>query len=490
MKRLYLILLLLPILVTGQDFEKIRDSLKIQYEYIGQLKNGIAEARTKKSKYTLLNKDGKQLFAPKYDYITIAEDGWTEAGIRHGKSMKRGYINKDGSLRIPIVYDLVFMPSTHEIFVTINGKMGVLDAAGNAVIPTEYDNLIDAASGYYFVEKSGASALFRKSEKLTDFIFTNSTRFKNGLSAVQLHDGSTTIIDTTGNRLFMPIKNHKITHLEKEYAIIVNQKHLYGTINLDGNSKIACKYERIEPTGDELIVTSAGLKGLTTQDGKELIPARFSIIYRAGNNFIVHDQNGERLVNRNNISVIPGTYDTLFWYKNQFVIAEIAGKNALFDETGKLLLPFEYSFCGLWLNIVFCNKDKNCYVLNLNNPKQPVELEDAENFKPSVNYLYQQNNTAIYINKGRFGIMSVNTNVLVPPIYDDLQQIENSDEFIAKRNGKYGIINTQGEVKQPLVYDSANVAKEVIILRRGKEKVHYVYPNNITVADFKNPSKL
>ncbi|MFP9099951.1 WG repeat-containing protein [Flavobacterium sp. RHBU_24] len=487
MKLICIVLLLIPALVAGQDFEKIRDSLKSEYEYIGRLINGVAEARSKKSQYTLLDKAGRQLFTPKYDYINITAYGWLEAGLRHGKSMKRGYINKDGSVRIPLSYDFVFMPSAAEIFAALKGNKGVLDTLGNIVVPLEYNNVLDAAKGYYFAEKSDLSALFHKSEKLSDFIFTDAKRFENGLSAVQLQDGRTTIIDTTGSRLFPPIKAHEIISVEKEYAIIINNKRLYGTIGLDGTTKIACKYQYIEPMGTDLIITSGGLKGLVTNDGQELIPSRFSMIASAGNNFIVHDSQGESLVSRSNVSVIPGRYDNLFWYRNRFVIAELSEKNAVYDETGKLLLPFEYSFCELWLDVAFCNKGNNCYFLKLNNPKRPLEIENAENFKPSRNYLYRQNNTAIFSNKGSYGILSVNAEVLVAPVYEDLEYIDGSDEYIAKQNGKYGIINTRGEVKQPLIYDSAHWVKEVIVLRKGNKSIRYSYHVNASTADFRTP---
>ena len=54
---------------------------------------------------------------------------------------KRGFINKDGKVVVPIIYDYVEDFSEGYAAVGINGKYGFIDGSGKLVIPLEYDNI-------------------------------------------------------------------------------------------------------------------------------------------------------------------------------------------------------------------------------------------------------------------------------------------------------------------------------------------------------------
>ena len=490
MKRLYLLLLLLPTLLTAQDFDRIKDSLKNKYEYIGYLNKGVAEARTKQQKYTLLDDKGKELFAPSYDYIRITHEGFFEAEVKDGKKFRQGYINKDGSVRVPLIYDNVYMPSDIAIFAVKDGEKGVLDTLGNTVIPIKFDYILDADKGYYFASKNNLSALYHDNTPLTDFIFTDADRFENDMAAVIIKDKGATVIDKSGKALLTPIKSHKIVKVLAADAIIYNlNTRKYGITGFDSTFKIQCKYDRIETAAENFIVTLGEKKGLVDIKGKELIPITYRWLYYEGNDlYFAGSAMGMGVINSTNTPVISGKYEDVYQYRNNYILATSNNQTGIFSLKGKVLLPLEYTFYNVYHNVVFCSKDFKCYLLNIGNPSQPIKLENIDSFKErGFSISYDQSGYQIFKRGAKYGVVSYKAEVVMPAMYDDLQYIYDSPEFIAKQNGNYGIVNSEGKVIEAFIYDSATIGKEHIVLKKAgrKDVYHYVVFTN-TINDLSN----
>lgn len=492
MKRIQLLLLLLPTLLTAQDFDNIKDSLKSKYDYIGyHNKSGFAVARTKQQKYTLLDKTGKELFDPKYSYIHITPQGFFETGLSEGKKFKRGYINKDGSVRIPIIYDDVYMPSDIAIFAGIDGKKGVLDTLGNTVIPIKFDYILNADTGYYFASKNDLSALYHDSIPLTDFIFTDADRFKNNKAAVFIKDQGATVIDKSAINLIPPIKNHKITTALDSNAIIINQStNKYGVIGFDGNFKIPCKYDRIETAGDNLIITMGEKKGLADLSGKEIIPVKYQhlVYYEKPEVFWAMLNNNEQLIlDTTNKSVISGAHKNLYIYKDTYIIAEQTnGMMGIYSISGKVITTPQYIFSSLYDNYAAATKDGKCYVITLDGSKPPKLIAAADSFKVNFMYHYEQNGYVIFKKGKLYGLTTIDGNITVPAQYADLEYIYRSPEFVAKKNGKYGIVNTEGETIKPIIFDSFQLRKETVLLKKaGKKDVYHEIVFRTNLKNFK-----
>lgn len=489
MKRLYLLLLLLPNLLSAQDFTWIKDSLKTKYEHIGYLNKGVAEARTKQQKYTLLDDKGKELFAPSYDYIRITHEGFFEAAVKDGKKFRQGYINKDGSVRVPLIYDNVYMPSDIAIFAVKDGKKGVLDTLGNTIIPLKFDDILDADTGYYFASKNNLSALYHNGTPLTDFIFTGADRFHNDMAAVTIKDRGATVIDKSGKVLLTPIKSHKIVKVLVADAIIYNlNTNKYGIISFDGAFKIPCKYDNIELASGNFVVTLGDKTGVTDINGKELIPIAYEWInYRGNDLYFLKGWLGIAVVNSANRAILAGSFESVDLYRNTYIIATSNNKSGIFDLKGKVLLPLEYTFYNVYHNVVFCSKDFRCYLLNMGNPSQPIKLENIDSFKERrFGIINDQIGFQIFKRGDKYGVVSYKAEVVVPPVYDDLQYIYETGEFIAKQNGRYGIVNTEGKLTEIIEYDSATIGKEHVVLKKaGRKEVYHQVVFSSTLEGFR-----
>ena len=480
MKHLYFIILLISLTINAQDFDKIKDSLKNKYEYIGyRTKYAMAEARTKKGKYTLLNSKGKELFSPKYNHIYITPTGWLQTTIKIAKTYKRGYINKDGSQRIPIIYDDVYLFDDKTIRATLNSKIGILDTLGNTVIPLKYDEITHAAPNYYFIKSKGLYALYHHNTAVTNFIYKEVSGFTFGNVPVIMQDNTATVIDTSGRILFTPIKGHKIIRLFKEYGIIKNNKsEKYGIIDLKGIIKLPCKYTYIEPAVGNFIVTIGKYSGVANLSDKLIIPIEFdNILDRNNGLFLVLKSNKWGVINSEGIEVLNVKYKKISIHKDKYILATNEyDKTGVFDLTGNTILPFTYKFYSLVNNTALCSDGLHCYWLYFQNSKPPLIslFEDADSFKDYGIFDYEQNGYHIFKKGGKSGLVYlVRKNITVAAIYDDISPIYATSEYIMKYDGKYGIINAHNEIIEPLIYDEIILKKESMVLKSkgNKDKI-------------------
>ena len=474
MKRLCLFLILFPFLLRAQDFTRIEDSLKDKYEYIGyNRKFGIAQARTKKQKATVLDSKGRELFPASFNYINITPDGFIEAGLIQGKSMKRGYINKDGSIRIPIIYDNVFISSKNAIQVTLNNKTGILDTLGNTLLPAKFDAVIVAGAGYYFARDEELYGLYHDTASITTFLYKDALPFTNGYAPVLLKDNTTTIIDTLGKPLFASIKGHKIIRLCDGYAIIQNNaSNKFGLIDLKGLFTIPCKYTSIEPAGNNFIVTLGKYSGLSDFYDRTIIPFNYSNIITYDNSiFFLYKENTCAVVNDKNIPILPGHYKHAAIYSGKYIIAiNDTDKTGIFDLKGNSILPFTFKFYSLIHNTAVCSDGVHCYIMHLREPeKSPLItlFPDADSFKEYGLFDYEQNGYHIFKKGNKYGLLYLlRGSITIPAVYDDIEPIFATYEYIIKLNSKYGIINAHNEIIEKPVYDEIILRKETIVLKQ------------------------
>jgi len=61
--------------------------------------------------------------------------------------------------------------------------------------------------------------------------------------------------------------------------------------------------------------------------------------------------------------------------------------------------------------------------------------------------------------KGKYGLISINGNEVVKPIYDLIWSLEH--EYIVRLNGKYGLIDKNGKILLPCKYNVKDDLREI-----------------------------
>lgn len=128
-------------LVTGYVFTDFKDCSE-----------NLAAVKTEKGKWGFINSEGKLVIADKWDYVTQFNNGTAIAETSKEGIIKYAIIDTDGKLVGNKTWDFVGKYEYGEnsnkfILVNENKKFGLLDNAGNILIPPQWDGI---SSGYVY----------------------------------------------------------------------------------------------------------------------------------------------------------------------------------------------------------------------------------------------------------------------------------------------------------------------------------------------------
>ena len=110
------------------------------------------------SKYQLVDARGNVL-SDSYDEIAPMISGeyfW----VRNDRLF--GFIDKNGTLTVPIQYEQVGSFFNDRAYFKKNGKYGYINSKGQQVIPASYDEVMDFTFEYAWVKKNMPSCKFRR----------------------------------------------------------------------------------------------------------------------------------------------------------------------------------------------------------------------------------------------------------------------------------------------------------------------------------------
>lgn len=293
--------------------------------------------------YGLYNKDGV-LIAPmdKYDYIrirdeygydglaevwileriendTLSEFGTNRYTIEKRRVTKEGVILKDGTLLTS--YDNMSVKRGGIIVVKKDGKKGVLNKNGEIIIPIKY-----------------ADVYMREDSKLIEV----ETPYQDGGRKYGVYNEKGEVV--------VPIGKYKSLSVKREY-IEVKKDGRVGILNQKGVEIIPigmyeeCYIEKCDDNIHSYIgISSNGKRGCANMNGKIIIPLGKYDYYNFMDADIamVKSNNAFGAVDGNGAIVIPiGKYDKL-QMKHGVIVNFKNGKYGIMDKKGNQVLPIEY----------------------------------------------------------------------------------------------------------------------------------------------------
>lgn len=201
-------------------------------------KNGKKGLRHKKSKEVIV--------PPTYDNI-YSKHGHTEEVFVVQKSGKRGLLNTNGKIVIPINYKSIYSAPKEKrknptlsyghfesIFKleTLDGKYGLADYQGNILLPPKYDGISYARENHFIVTKDSKVGIFdTESQKFKldfkyDKISKPSSILQNGFFLSE-KDGLQGMVSYDGKVLLKPENLRIVIKSEKIYVINKNNRIRY-----------------------------------------------------------------------------------------------------------------------------------------------------------------------------------------------------------------------------------------------------------------------
>ncbi len=291
-----------------------------------------------------------------------------------------------------------------------DNKWGVIDSTSEIVIDPSYQEMIIIPNS-----------------KKDVFICTYDVNYETGEYKTKALNSKNEEILTQYDKIEVISNQDENNNIFYEDVILrVKKGEKYGLIDLDGKELTSCDYEEITiiPGIKNIVkIKKDGKYGIMDNQGKEIIKPQYAEITNLGNDknagFIITNELGKQgIVNYFNQPVLEAKYDevTKIYGNNAYVVKQ-AGKQIVVDKEGKEILN--------------------------------------TGFEEVKQILKNTENGIIFTNGGKYGVMNLLGTVTIPPQYEELQEAK-TGLLIAKKDGKYGVIDIQMQSKIEFNYISIN----------------------------------
>ena len=431
-----------------------------------------------------------KLFAQGYSYDGDFHEGM--AKIQHNK--KYGYINKDGDLVVPCIYDALYDYSNG---VAVAGIIRLYDWEKQIFIESEKDNKRGSLQSSKEPSRDVFWGLIDKNGKeIIPFIYNNELKFHNNLALAYKFDRKKGIIDIKGN-VIIPFGKYDYISAGKElYYAIKKDKEGWGLLDKDAKiifpvpttkDKLLFHYyydnemicARIDNTrwkiaikggsqilpdifdekkwhSDEIVEVRKGNEYYyLTSLGVKLPKSKYSnYIFREYKNgfFIVKSDKGCSLMDSNG-KITSAFYKSIKGISDDgfAVVENESNKSGIIDLKGNIIIPCKYRD----IEGVLCNNKKYIYH-PINNFVIVKERIDNKNVNAildrqgkivfpfgEIKYKFKENGDIQFNNENGTGLMTKDGKELLPAIYDEIG--ERCDGLIpVKKDGVWGYADENG----------------------------------------------
>jgi len=303
----------------------------------------------KKFKYLIINKDDKYSIKNEwgilktdttYKYI-ISSDTIPYLAVLDFQD-KYGIIDTAGNYVIPHMYDRIVMPIRYQrnsIMVSKNNLWGIINIANEVLLPIKYTSInsagfskegivavsSDVTGGYYFIDRSGHPISDLKLYDVHDYSHIKSGGFVIG----EKIKGKVCVFNMQGEALFSIPNISRIIYLHNNYFLVVMRDRTRVIYNSSGK-QVSKEYgyiaspplkPHIIPLWDKrylMMGTGQGKYGFITSSGEEIIKIQYDYVksFYNGLAYVYKKDVGAGYINPQGDIVIPLKYNPYGLYSN------------------------------------------------------------------------------------------------------------------------------------------------------------------------------
>ena len=231
------------------------------YDYALPFNDGIAMVKNASGEYIAINTKGETVITFKKELGNINFYGdYGTASLPTGLEdppEKYALLDKDGKLLTGFDYDMISRSSYYAgsklcfygpIFVSKNGKGGIIDKTGEILMPLEYDGIQASSNGEYNIfsvyKKVGDIYKYGyingEGKVIFDCIYDGTGDFAAGYGTI-VKNGKAAVVNTNGTIITNFV--YDSMDIFSEGLAPVQIKGLWGCIDVNGNLVIPCKYD-------------------------------------------------------------------------------------------------------------------------------------------------------------------------------------------------------------------------------------------------------
>ena len=405
---------------TSPEGKKVYNNTVLKYE-----ENG---------KFGLINLDGTKVTDAKYEELVSLNDKYGE--IRARKDGKYGVINVKGVILVHAKYDYVRGDgysnnnSVKDAGYIVGNRTdsgmvyGALDKNEKEIVKVEQETIyrvteIKGDNAYLVASKNGRYAIYKDKENLTDYKYV------------------------------------RIDYSNSGRCFIVQKNKTYGLVNLEGKVVIPEEYDELLVVG----IYARAYKGdedlVFDLNGNRIENPEFTSLEETstGRFYISIDDNYRfGLVNKDKEVVVPNEYDYISEVsKSGLLIAMNRNDITIYSAGGSEIFTVkdaEYRIEGDYIHI---DSKEDSYYLTTDGKKVTNKTVYADN--------------QLFASKegNKWGFVDLKDNTQVKAIYDQVTEFNEFGFAGVKLNGKWGVINEDGEVILEPTYEIPNNNSPVFI---------------------------
>ena len=373
--------------------------------------------------------------------------------IANIRQQNNGKLSLNNEQNKPIITDIDSIFSTSNVFYHVikNGKHGIYYKSGKQCIPIEYDNIKRLYTNYWLTTK----------------------------------DGKVGLCWSNGNQIF-PTNYKDISILRREkygkYDFFIVKKDKYTILNSHGKAIFPTQYDEIRQHNDYYILENSSGTDCLFNSG-ELVKGILVDYYVAP---FLHQENGQTkkyydfkkdnlwgIIDGDGRIHIPALYQEhlRFVYNcnenlSLCLVANYKGKRGIINFKNEIVLPFKY-------NRIMETEIRNIFEIETTKGLQLFNLQSKRIITPSYYENCTSDTNYIYLSKAHFKTPfdPQKEQIILPWEYNTVYNIPGSHNFAVKKEGFFGVVNSENKVLVPFIYEdmiSTNRPNMLVITKNNQ----------------------
>ena len=373
--------------------------------------------------------------------------------IANIRQQNNGKLSLNNEQNKPIITDIDSIFSTSNVFYHVikNGKHGIYYISGKQCIPIEYDDIERLYTNYWLTTK----------------------------------DGKVGLCWSNGNQIF-PTNYKDISILRREeygkYDFFIVKKDKYTILNSHGKAIFPTQYDEIRQHNDYYILENSSGTDYLFNSG-ELVKGILVDYYVAP---FLHQENGQTkkyydfkkdnlwgIIDGDGLIHIPALYQEhlRFVYNcnenlSLCLVANYKGKRGIINFKNEIILPFKY-------NRIMETEIRNIFEIETTKGLQLFNLQSKRIITPSYYENCTSDTNYIYLSKAHFKTPfdPQKEQIILPWEYSTVYNIPGSHNFAVKKDGLFGVVNSENKVLVPFIYEdmiSTNRPNMLVITKNNQ----------------------
>ena len=365
-----------------------------------------------------------------------------------------------------------------------NGKLS-LDDAQNRPIITDIDSIFSTSNVFYHVIKNGKHGIYYKSGKQCIPIEYDDIKRLYTNYWLTTKDGKVGLCWSNGNQIF-PTNYKDISILRREeygkYDFFIVKKDKYTILNSHGKAIFPTQYDEIRQHNDYYILENSSGTDCLFNSG-ELVKGILVDYYVAP---FLHQENGQTkkyydfkkdnlwgIIDGDGHIHIPALYQEhlRFVYNcnenlSLCLVANYKGKRGIINFKNEIVLPFKY-------NRIMETEIRNIFEIETTKGLQLFNLQSKRIITPSYYENCTSDTNYIYLSKAHFKTPfdPQKEQIILPWEYNTVYNIPGSHNFAVKKDGLFGVVNSENKVLVPFIYEdmiSTNRPNMLVIAKNNQ----------------------